>query len=652
MDTSRRPHILLVDDDISTIQVLWCLLSDEAQIRFARSAGQALELAREQTPDLILLDLELPDGSGLDLCRRLRQEPAALAAVPVLIVTAHGGDEHQVAALDVGAADFIRKPLQGEQLLARVRAQLRERHGAAPLPASAPGAGDRPLRVLIVDDDVVAIKMLRNALEALSVQFHFTTRGEEALRLASRLRPDIILLDAQLPGLDGFEVCRRLKADAALAATPVIFVTRSDDPITEAMALEAGAVDFIGKPYRPAVLKARVQHALRPRAAAAQAGAAAPALEAEAAARSAAIQSTLTTLADTQPDALLLLDGSGRVEWLNAAAGRLLALPETAGVGQDVDRLWRSVQRLDSAQPAWPPGPMGPPSGTDPPQPWRLTRLDGRPVDLLATWRRHPVGDRSLTSLLLQAPTRADRDLTDETPSKLLTLHRLVALARSAATELLQLGGTGQAEALREAARQPASLLRDIEDLLGLAPDLPPAQYVAVDLADCLARARNAVQATRLQCELAPTLPPVASDALRLQRALERLLDSARSSPVARLRVTVETDRVSLTFTAAGWDWSPAQLLRLRWPLPGAEAAPTQADRTALGLAVTHHLLTALGAEIELDAPGAGAGAGAEAGMPDPPGVPAPPGEWPVFRMRLPRWGAQPGVDPALQLPD
>jgi DNA-binding response OmpR family regulator len=639
MDTSRRPHILLVDDDISTIQVLWCLLSDEAQIRFARSAAQALELARERTPDLILLDLELPDGNGLELCRALRQEPSALAQVPVLIVTAHAGDEQQVAALELGAADFIPKPLQGPQLLARVHAQLRARQAAPtmqpqsqPQPPAPPPP--RPLRVLIVDDDVVAIKMLRNALEALSVQFHFATRGEEALRLAAQVRPDIILLDAQLPGLDGFEVCRRLKADTALAATPVIFVTRSDDPITEAMALDAGAVDFIGKPYRPAVLKARVQHALRPSVA--PAGALA---DTAPAALTAARR--LAALAEAQPDALLLLDTAGRVDWLNGAARRLLGLGAEAGPGQPAAALWRAVQRLDrppGTQPTWPPAPDGIP------QRWRLTRLDGDPQDLLATCRMHDGPGEPLRSLLLQAaPPTVVTDLDDEAPSKLLTLQRLVALARDGAEALAQPDGPASVATLREAAQHQALLLRDIDDLLGLAPDLPAVQCAAVDLGHCLHAAWVAADRpapTRgdlpadLLTNLPADLPQVASDPTRLQRCLQRLLSSASTAADAgapRLRVTTEGDRVCLALSAAGWDWSPAQLRRLRWPLPGTEVPPAPMDRTALGLAVTHHLLTALGAEVQLDA--------------------GPPGGSPTFQVRLPRWGAQ-AAEPALQLPD
>jgi PleD family two-component response regulator len=182
MDATLRHHILLVDDDISTIQVLWCLLSDEAQIRFAKNAEQALSLALEMPPDLLLLDQGLPDACGLDVIRAFQREPS-LAQVPVVIISGQDQDGLESRALELGAVDFLHKPIVGEQLVARVRAHLRRVDRPPQLrgkPASAtPGAA---ARVLIVDDDVVSIKMLRNLLEGAVVQFHFATRGDEALQ--------------------------------------------------------------------------------------------------------------------------------------------------------------------------------------------------------------------------------------------------------------------------------------------------------------------------------------------------------------------------------------------------------------------------------------------------------------------------------------
>ncbi|MCK6427200.1 MAG: response regulator [Burkholderiaceae bacterium] len=610
MDTSRRPHILLVDDDISTIQVLWCMLSDEAQIRFAKSAEQALALAQSQPPDLILLDLELPDGSGLDLCRLLQQD-RRLAGVPVMIVTAHARDDLQVAALEAGAVDFIPKPLQAAQLLARVRAQLRQRPGPEAPATAAPTPLRDALRVLIVDDDVVAIKMLRNALEAMPVQFHFATRGEEALKLAAQVHPDVILLDAQLPGLDGFEVCRRLKLDPTLADTPVIFVTRADDPLTEALALDAGAVDFIGKPYRPAVLKARVQRALQPPRSA-QAGADA---QGDGAAWQRWAARRVGALAQAHPQALLLFDAADRLDALNPAAQALLGVEPADVLGLGPGALWRRLQRPgdDAERPdeAALPGPCEERLCT-------LQRRDGSRCEVLATLRVSGEDGEQLTTLSLQplAPGPEAATALDDAPTRRLTLERLLARLRRAA-EALQARAAGADAPLQQALATQARLLRNLEDLLGLGPEHPAPQCVAVDLADCLRRAGLAD--TRSPLPPGPW-PAVASDAAALVHALRRLatLAPAEQRPALDLGLTVDDARLHLQLQHPAWTWQADAVRRLRWPLPG-QADPgngsdeghdgghdgshdtARADLEALDLAVTHHLLTALGADLLLD---------------------------------------------------
>lgn len=112
--------------------------------------------------------------------------------------------------------------------------------------------------ILIVDDDPVVVQMLGRMLTELG-EVRFALSGVQGLQMAREQLPDIILLDAEMPGMDGYEVCRALKADQELSAIPVIFVTSHDDNDSEVRGLEAGAVDFIGKPPRPGRVLARVR---------------------------------------------------------------------------------------------------------------------------------------------------------------------------------------------------------------------------------------------------------------------------------------------------------------------------------------------------------------------------------------------------------
>ena len=115
---------------------------------------------------------------------------------------------------------------------------------------------DRP-RILIVDDVPENIEVLGEILtDNFDLQCAFS--GPEALELAAEL-PDLILLDVLMPGMDGFEVCACLKATAATAEIPVIFITAKNDPEAEMAAFAAGAVDFITKPVNPVTARARIQ---------------------------------------------------------------------------------------------------------------------------------------------------------------------------------------------------------------------------------------------------------------------------------------------------------------------------------------------------------------------------------------------------------
>lgn len=112
--------------------------------------------------------------------------------------------------------------------------------------------------ILAVDDEAGNLQLLRQILQD-HYRLAYAKDGARALELARQERPDLILLDVMMPGMTGYEVCRTLKADAATAAIPVIFVTALTDASDELVGFEAGAVDYITKPLSPAIVRARVR---------------------------------------------------------------------------------------------------------------------------------------------------------------------------------------------------------------------------------------------------------------------------------------------------------------------------------------------------------------------------------------------------------
>lgn len=131
---------------------------------------------------------------------------------------------------------------------------------AAPAPPSA-GKSTRRATVLVVDDTPANLNLLTQLL-GKDYQVLVAVSGAKALELAWRRPPDIVLLDVMMPGMDGWEVCRQLKADARTREVPVIFLTALDSAADETRGFALGAADFVSKPFTPATLRARLKSQL------------------------------------------------------------------------------------------------------------------------------------------------------------------------------------------------------------------------------------------------------------------------------------------------------------------------------------------------------------------------------------------------------
>jgi DNA-binding NarL/FixJ family response regulator len=113
--------------------------------------------------------------------------------------------------------------------------------------------------VLVVDDSPNTLRMLTDAIEGAGMTVLVALEGNQALSLVARVTPDVILMDAVMPGMDGFEICRRLKQDGAMRHVPVIFMTGLSDTEDVIKGLDAGGVDYVTKPIEPEELLARIR---------------------------------------------------------------------------------------------------------------------------------------------------------------------------------------------------------------------------------------------------------------------------------------------------------------------------------------------------------------------------------------------------------
>ena len=262
--------VLVVEDNPTQAELARMLvvgLGHEARVVGTASLG--LEMARNWRPAVILLDVELPDFSGFELMRRLAAEGLDCS---VIVLTANPSMEAAKDAIRAGAVDYLVKPFRRDRLaevLTAVLAERTARAALAPVATPAPASGgavteaadEAGPRVLVVEDNPtqaeIAAVLLRQSGHAVQVAHS----SEEALPLLSSWRPDVVLLDVELPGMGGLELLAHIAAERV--ATQVIVVTAQNTRDGAAEAIRRGAFDYIAKPYDAQRLAVTVRNALR-----------------------------------------------------------------------------------------------------------------------------------------------------------------------------------------------------------------------------------------------------------------------------------------------------------------------------------------------------------------------------------------------------
>ncbi len=244
--SSAGRSILLVEDDPAVAAALEMILAAEGyQVSAAADGWQALELAEHGTkwPDLVIASYDLPDGlNGLDvivgLKDRLDHDVAA-------IVLTAGVTEGVDRAIENRGCASLGKPVKGAELVALVQRALSEGH-ANGTPMSLAGNGHGSPTVFVVDDDPAILEAMRDLLEANGCAVEGFTSGAAFFAACRPEREGCVLVDAFMPGMDGFELIERLKAGGY--TLPAIMVTGAGDVPMAVRAMKAGAVNFIEKP--------------------------------------------------------------------------------------------------------------------------------------------------------------------------------------------------------------------------------------------------------------------------------------------------------------------------------------------------------------------------------------------------------------------
>ncbi len=262
--------ILIVEDNPLNCKLFRTILElDGFSVVDAVNAEDGLVLAREHLPNIILMDIQLPEMDGLQATRIIKKDPH-LKDIPVIALTAHAMEGDDSKAYDAGCSGYITKPVKVQTFVESIRSFLckgseQDDSEKTPLlPVIQPPEASRYKKtILIVDDELLNLKMFEGMLTGQPYNVITATGGLEALAAVKTHAPDLILLDIMMPDLNGYEVTRRLKSNSESKEIPIILITALRDYDCKIKGLEAGADEFLNKPVQTEELLTRVQSLLR-----------------------------------------------------------------------------------------------------------------------------------------------------------------------------------------------------------------------------------------------------------------------------------------------------------------------------------------------------------------------------------------------------
>lgn len=258
MPKTKSVKVLIIEDEEALLSVLEHKLTREGyEVSLARDGEQGLEQIKAIKPDVVLLDILMPKLDGFGVLEKLHSD-GLVAILPVIIISNSGQPVEIDRALKLGARDYLVKAeFSPDEVVQKVRKVLADPSAASKdegaisiLPPSANSAANsQSSRILIVEDD----QFLRDLMERKLIKEGFIVEtaieGESGLQKIKSWRPDLVLLDIILPGLDGFSILEKVKADASVANIPVILLTNLGQRDDVEKGLKLGAVGYLVKAH-------------------------------------------------------------------------------------------------------------------------------------------------------------------------------------------------------------------------------------------------------------------------------------------------------------------------------------------------------------------------------------------------------------------
>lgn len=237
-----RRNLIFVDDIKFSLMSVKNRLKRHYEIHTAESVAEMFEIIDSVKPELILLDINMPEIDGFEAIKRLKAN-AAYAAIPVVFLTATTERANVVKGIKLGAADIVKKPFSDLELVESIEYILdpEKRRTIKPI-------------ILVVDDDPDVSKSINHLLSD-RYRVYTLSEPEKLKKLLTIITPDLFLLDCNMPKLSGFDLVPVIRAMHGYEETDIIFITAEGTINQISTAIRFGACDFIVKPINEEILR-------------------------------------------------------------------------------------------------------------------------------------------------------------------------------------------------------------------------------------------------------------------------------------------------------------------------------------------------------------------------------------------------------------
>lgn len=238
----NHKRILVVDDEKSSRILVSKNLSKfnaNYEVDVASSGKEALDKIASKSYDLVITDLMMPDLDGLELIRRTR---TTSPNTRLILITAYGDESIQEQARLLDVSRYINKPVWLKELLGAAEEALAK--GAK---GGSRGAEKERKKILIIEDSRTQAEHLQRILEQEDLDVQIAPDGQTGINMVHQMKPDLIVLDLELPGMNGLQLCQALDSEEDTTNIPIIMLTSHDSPDRIRAALQAGVADYIPK---------------------------------------------------------------------------------------------------------------------------------------------------------------------------------------------------------------------------------------------------------------------------------------------------------------------------------------------------------------------------------------------------------------------